>query len=69
MLTDYTRKKVLTYQDALDYVREAYQAKGLKRNTFTIALKDMYDRMKELEAIKDKANERKKKSYWRKIGA
>lgn len=65
MITDYMRKTILTYQDALDYIRNAYQARGLKRNNFTPALKDMYDLMREIESVKDKQNakklERKKK--------
>lgn len=69
MITKYMRETIKEYKDALGYVIEAYQAKGLKRNTFTVALKDMYELMREKEKELDKAAARRRRwSLSRKVG-
>lgn len=64
MITQWMREHIKTYQDALDYVRSAYQAKGLQRDTFTVALKDMYDLMREKEQVYDKVAARRHKRFY-----
>ena len=49
MITNFMRQNILTYKDALVYIISAYNAKGYKRDNFTVALKDMYDLMIEKE--------------------
>ena len=69
MITQWMRDHIKDYKDALEYVIEAYQAKGLKRNTFTVALKDMYELMREKEKELDKAAARRRRwSLSRKVG-
>jgi hypothetical protein len=64
MITDYMRKNILTYKDAIEYLTDVYRMahpRNNLRNVFTPALKDVYELLLEHEAIQDARVARRKK--------
>ena len=65
MITDFMRKNILTYKDAMDYLTDVYRMahpRNTLRHTFTPALKDVYDLLLEREAKQDERVARRKRN-------